>query len=308
MGVNANSAQSNQTLRLDSGRSLGYAEWGDASGFPLVHFHGSSSSRLEHPVQPEALEGVRLVTIDRPGHGLSDFQPERTLLDWPQDVAALTDHLGIERFAVSGWSAGGPYALACASRIPERLTAVGLVASFGPYDRPGATEGMDRFNKVALAMARHMPWSVTRQVTAVMGRAFAKDPEGAASRRFAAAPAPDQHALSDPRATDMLLASMVESFRAGSDGSAWEARLFTQPWGFRLQDISVPVALWHGDADVNSPLGNGEYLSRTIPDASLTVLPDEGHFFILKRWGEILRHLTGATRCERDGAVEGERE
>ena len=117
------SAGSNQTLRLESGRSLGYAEWGDASGFPLVHFHGSSSSRLEHPVQPEVLEGVRLVTIDRPGHGLSEFQPERTLLDWPRDVAALTDHLGIERFAVSGWSAGGPYALACAYRMPEQLHA-----------------------------------------------------------------------------------------------------------------------------------------------------------------------------------------
>ena len=290
-----NSTESNQTIRLEGGRSLGYAEWGNASGFPLVHFHGSSSSRLEHPVQQGVLAGVRLVTIDRPGHGLSDFQPERRLLDWPQDVAALADHLGIERFAVSGWSAGGPYAVACAYRIPERLTAVGLVSSFGPYDRPGATAGMDRFNKVALAMARRMPWAVTRRVTGVMGRAFAKDPEGAAGRRFASAPAPDQQALSDRRATDMLLASMVESFRAGSDGSAWEARLFTLPWGFRLQDIAVPVALWHGDADINSPVGTGEYLSRTIPHASLTVFPDEGHFFILKRWGEIIRHLTNAT-------------
>ena len=104
------SAESNQTFGLESGRSLGYAEWGDASGFPLVQFHGSSSSRLEHPVQQEVLEGVRLLTIDRPGHGLSEFQPDRTLLDWPHDVAALADHLGIERFAVSGWSAGGPYA------------------------------------------------------------------------------------------------------------------------------------------------------------------------------------------------------
>nr|MDJ0953854.1 alpha/beta hydrolase [Acidimicrobiia bacterium] len=238
---------------------------------------------------------VRLVTIDRPGHGLSSFQSERTLLDWPHDVAALADHLGIDRFAVSGWSAGGPYALACAYRIPERLAAVGLVSSFGPYDRPGATAGMDRFNKMALAMARRMPWPVMRCVTGVMGRAFAKDPEGAAGRRFASAPAPDRRVLSDRRATDMLLASMVESFRAGSDGSAWEARLLTLPWGFDLQDIAVPVALWHGDADVNSPLATATYLSRAIPDASLTVFPNEGHFFILKRWGEIIRHLTNAT-------------
>ena len=72
------SAKSRQTLELPGGRTLGYAEWGDPSGVPLFHFHGSSSSRLEHPLRPEDLEGVRMVTIDRPGHGLSDFQPGRT--------------------------------------------------------------------------------------------------------------------------------------------------------------------------------------------------------------------------------------
>ena len=287
--------ESSQTLRLEGGRALGYAEWGDASGFPLFHFHGSSSSRLERPVQPDVLSAVRLVTIDRPGHGLSDFQPDRALLDWPEDIATLADHLGIERFAVSGWSFGGPYALACASRIPERLTAVGLISSAGPYDRPAATAGMDRGNKVALAMARRMPWAVNRQLMRLMGRTFTKDPEGTSRRRFASMPACDRQALDDRKATDMLLASMVESFRAGSDGSAWELKLMTRPWGFRLQDIAIPVALWHGDADINSPIATGSYLSHTIPDASLTVLPGEGHFLILKHWGEIIRQLTLAT-------------
>ncbi len=287
------SAESSQTMRLEDGRTLGYAEWGDVSGVPLIHFHGSSSSRLERPLQAEALDGVRLVTIDRPGHGLSSFQPERTLLDWPQDVAALADHLGIDRFALSGWSAGGPYALACAYRIPERLTAVGLVSCVGPYDRPAATAGMDRFNKMALAMARRVPWVVFRRLMASMGRAFMKDPDGAAQRRFASSPDPDREAMSDPRAAEMLLASMVESFRAGSDGSAWEARLLTLRWGFDLRDVAVPVALWHGDADANSPFATATYLSRAIPNATLTAFPAEGHFFILKRWGEVIRQLTG---------------
>jgi pimeloyl-ACP methyl ester carboxylesterase len=128
-----------------------------------------------------------------------------------------------------------------------------------------------------------------------MGRAFTKDPGGTARRRFSSMPAADQQALRDPRATDMLIASMAESFRTGSDGSAWELRLMTHSWGFRLQDIAVPVALWHGDADINSPIATAAYLSDTIPDASLTVLPGEGHFLILKRWGEIIRQLTPAT-------------
>ena len=287
--------ESSQTLRLEDGRTLGYAEWGDPSGYPLLHFHGSSSSRLEHPVQKETLAGVRLVTVDRPGHGLSDFQPKRTLLEWPDDVAALANHLGIDRFAVSGWSFGGPYAMVCAYRIPERLTAVGLISSFGPPDQPAATAGMDRSNKMAFAMARRMPWAVNRQLMRMMGRTFTKDPEGTARRRFASLPASDQRALDDDQATDMLLASMVESLRPGSDGSAWELRLLTRPWGFRLQDIGIPVALWHGDADVNCPLATGRYLSHTIPDASMTVLPGEGHFLILKHWGDIIRQLTVAT-------------
>ena len=154
---------------------------------------------------------------------------------------------------------------------------------------------MDRSNKMALAVARRMPWAVNRQLMRMMGRTFTKDPEGNARRRFASMPASDQQALGDRQATDMLIASMVESFRAGSDGSAWELRLLTRPWAVRLQDIAIPVALWHGDADINSPLATGSYLSHTIPDASLTVLPDEGHFLILKHWGEIIRQLTLAT-------------
>jgi pimeloyl-ACP methyl ester carboxylesterase len=126
----------------------------------------------------------------------------------------------------------------------------------------------------------------------MMGRAFSKDPEGSVRRRFASLPASDRDALGGQQATDMLITSMVESFRAGSDGSAWDLRLLTRHWGFSLQDITVPVVLWHGDADTNSPLAAGSCLRDTIPDASLTVLPGEGHFLILKRWGEIIRQLT----------------
>ena len=175
--------------------------------------------------------------------------------------------------------------------MPERLTRVGLVSSFGPYDRPGATDGMDRMNKVSLFMAHRMPWAVIRWMTGKMEKAFAKDPEGTARRRFSSLPPPDQAALSDEHATDMLLASMTESFRPGAAGSAWEGRLLTRPWGFELEDVTVPVLMWQGDADVNCPLSTATHLSSAIPNASLTVLPDKGHFFILEQWGAIIREL-----------------
>ena len=281
-----------QKLTLKDGRTLAYAEWGDPDGSPVFHFHGSSSSRLEHPHLESFLAGVRLVTVDRPGHGMSDFQPRRRLSDWPKDVEALADHLGFDKFAVSGWSFGGPHALACAWAIPDRLTAAGLISSFAPYDRPDSTAGMARFNKIALWLARWMPFGFARQLMKIQGRALRSDPEKTAGRMLSSLPEADRAALSDPRAVEMLLPSMSEAYRNGADGAAWEGAMLTRPWGFQLQDIAIPVEIWHGEADANDPLQCAEYLRDNIPQAQATIFPKEGHFLILHRWGEILARLT----------------
>lgn len=282
-----------QTLTLSGGRTLGFAEWGDPDGRPVIHFHGSSSSRLEHPPLESSLVGVRLVTVDRPGHGLSSFQPKRQLLDWPKDVVALADQLNISRFAVSGWSFGGPYAMACARSIPDRLTAVGLISSFAPYDRPGSTAGMARFNKIALGLARWLPWQLGRQLMKMQGRALVNQPEKTARRMLSSLPETDRKVLDDPQGADVLLAAMSESYRNGADGAAWEGAMLVRPWGFHLEDIAIPVEIWHGEVDVNNPLQCAEYLRDTIPHTHATTFPGEGHFFVLKRWGEILAQLAG---------------
>jgi pimeloyl-ACP methyl ester carboxylesterase len=124
-----NQEHQNHPLRLADGRTLGYAAYGSPRGPAVLHFHAAGSSRLEHPVAHTAvtLPAVRLLVVDRPGHGLSSFQPRRTLLDWAVDVKQLADHLGLEQFSVTGWSAGGPYALACAFALPERVKAAALL-------------------------------------------------------------------------------------------------------------------------------------------------------------------------------------
>jgi pimeloyl-ACP methyl ester carboxylesterase len=237
------------------------------------------------------LSGVRLITVDRPGHGLSDFQADRQLLGWPDDVSALADHLAIEKFAVSGWSFGGPNALVCAHKIPERLTAVGVISSFAPYDRPNATAGAALFNKVSLGMARRMPWWFGRQFMKIQGRSIRNDPEGFARQIMSSVPESDQEILSDPRIKDVLLPSMSEAYRTSADGAAWEAYIMVRPWGFRLEEIKLAVHIWHGEVDVNNTLQFGEYLRDTIPNTHVNFLPGEGHFFIMKRWGEILETL-----------------
>jgi len=280
-------------IKLADGRKLGYAEYGAPNGKPVFHFHGSSSSRLEHPPDTNMLlnQDIRVITADRPGHGLSDFQHNRQLLDWPDDVTALADYLGIDKFAVTGWSFGGPHALACAYKIPKRLTAVGLISSFAPYNRPNSTTGMSRFNKLGLSLAHRLPFWLGKQFMKMQGNALRKNPEGAAKQILASVPESDQKVIQDIDTKAVLLPALSESFRNGADGQAWEAKTLVRSWGFRLQDIVIPVHIWHGEADVNNPLQSAEYIRDTIPTTHAKFYPSEGHFFIMKRWGEILMEL-----------------
>jgi pimeloyl-ACP methyl ester carboxylesterase len=115
--------RTNRTIRLRDGRRLGYAEWGDPDGRPLFYFHGWPGARVEGRLGDEAAraQGVRMIALDRPGMGLSDYQPRRTLVDWPDDVIQLAAAMGLDRFAVLGISGGGPYAAACAWKLSDRL-------------------------------------------------------------------------------------------------------------------------------------------------------------------------------------------
>src|SRR4030065_1994205 len=125
----------NQTIKLPDGRNLGYDEYGPPEGKPLLYFHGAPSSRLEWTIfSSQALAqklNLRVIGPDRPGIGLSDYQEGRRIRDWPKDVTALADSLGLERFAMLSYSMGGPYGLATAASIPQRLTKVGILSGPG---------------------------------------------------------------------------------------------------------------------------------------------------------------------------------
>src|SRR5947208_15844339 len=133
------------TITLTDGRRLAFTEWGDPDGKPLFLFHCAPFSRLFCPDEPATIAaGVRLVTVDRPGIGRSDVLEARSWGDWPADVVALADALGIDRFAVVGWSYGGNYAAACAALIPSRVTAAGA-ASPRPLPEYTAAERQDAY-------------------------------------------------------------------------------------------------------------------------------------------------------------------
>ena len=119
-----------QRLILKDGRTLGFAEYGDPKGEPMLEFHGCPSSRLEARNYDEAGKklGARVIGIDRPGFGISTYVKGYRTVDWPADVIEFADALGLNRFVVAGISSGSPYALACARFIPERLKGCAVVS------------------------------------------------------------------------------------------------------------------------------------------------------------------------------------
>jgi pimeloyl-ACP methyl ester carboxylesterase len=283
-----------QTIRLRDGRLLGYAEFGDPSGIPLIFCHGWGDSRLtRHPDDARtAARGIRLITVDRPGFGLSDFQPRRTLLDWPTDVAALADALDLDRFALLGHSGGGPHVLACAVALPDRLTAVGVACGFAPMDRPDALAGMSRQMQQGVGLFSRMPW-MARLLFASLPRQYRRNPERAFEQQFGhGLPDSDRAVLARPDVHANVLAGAVEALRPGSRGLAHEAPLFLgQAWGFRPEAIGIPVWLWYGDADSIVPLQMGRYLANAIPHSELTLYPGEGHMLHITHWDEIIGTL-----------------
>ena len=279
-----------QSIRLRDGRSLGFAEYGDPVGTPVFLFQGTPSTRLLHPDEGVTRSlGVRLLMLDRPGFGLSDFQPGRRLLDWPDDVAEVADLLGIQRFAVVGISGGGPYVAACAKKIPQRLTAAAISGGMGPTDVHGAMEGAPAQRRIGAFVARYAPWLVRPLLWLTSNPQ--RNPQRFFERNTAHNPSADQVLLAQPKVREMLTASYIEATRSGLRGYAWEVCIVAQPWGFRLEEISMEVQLWHGEEDTSTPLAMGQYMAEAMPRCRATFLPGEGHFLMFTHWGEILGAL-----------------
>lgn len=278
-------------VRLPDGRWLAYAEFGAPDGRPVFVFHGVPGSRLlMDDDRPIADAGLRMIAVDRPGIGRSDPQPNRTMLDWPRDIAALADTLGARTFAVAGGSGGGPYALACAHVLPDRVSRVVLAASMAPLDRPGALEGFAPSRRFAWWMLQHAP--LQRQITSWMqARLFRKEPTwmlGKMTRRMSEA---DRAAVMDAAVHDVLLGQLREAFRQGWRGVAQDFAVLTRPWGFALGEIRAPVDLWQGLDDENVPAAMGRYLAATLPNCRARFEPGGGHFGPLEMMDEILAVL-----------------
>lgn len=287
----------NQQYQLPHGRKLGYDEYGSPDGKPIFYLHGSPSSRLEVKlyVSEDLLQSlnVRLVAVDRPGMGRSDFQPNRALLDFPKDLLALADHLNIRRFSILAYSLGGPYGLACAYAIPERLTKVGIVSGAALFTEPELITNINEGTRKFLTMPREKPflsrlflWMMLDVMPRIAPKQFIA---GAA----AVLPEADRAVVSDPKIQKGFVNAVREAMRQGTRGGFHESLLAVTDYGFRLQEIQTPIKLWHGEADQNVPVAMARFVESAVPKCEAKFYPDEGHLSLFKKHAaEFIRALT----------------
>ena len=281
--------------QLKDGRRLGFAEFGDPQGQPVLFFHDLWGNRKQRHPDDDILHrlGLRLIGVDRPGYGLSTRKPERGIMDVVDDAMLLSKALKLETFAVLGYSAGGPYALALAYRFPQIVRRCAVVSSLPPLDNPRGYAAIAPIFARALQLAQGMEPALRM---ALRG-AFALDSQSDLGKRLReltlAMPAVDQRYLAENPALHEARRAMWEELRQnGSDILVDEMLTLIQPWNFHLQSIRVPVDIWWGGLDgFVAPLV-GRRMAALIPDARLEMIPQAGHLLIFSRWRAILQRLT----------------
>jgi pimeloyl-ACP methyl ester carboxylesterase len=274
---------SDQVLTLPDGRRLGYAEWGDPDGFPVLALHGTPGGRLERHPDPEVpvRAGVRLITYDRPGYGSSDRLPGRSVVDCVPDVEALVDHLGLASFSVTGASGGGPHALAVAARLGSRVVRARCMVGVAPFDADDLDffDGMDPLNVTEFSWALEgeavLAPELERELREMAER-VADDPSKLLGDDWALDDA-DRAVLARPDMADNIRESTADLVRGGVWGWVDDSMAFTRPWGFDLDEITVPVEVRYGAQDVLVPAAHGAWLARRVPGAIVVVEQAGGH-------------------------------
>ncbi len=271
-----------KTVITSDGRPLMFAEWGDPEGFPVFSLHGAPGSRFARFYDEGAYVdvGALVITYDRPGYGGSDRYPGRQMVDCAADVQAIADELGLDRFAVTGASVGGPHSLAVAGRLPERVTRAACAVGIAPFDTPDFNwfANMDALN------VREIQWAL--QGEDVLARELERESVHML-QQVAADPSTlfedwelseaDRVQVSKSDSQEVSRQTINEAFRPGVWGYVDDTLCLVRPWGFDVSEISVPTRVIYGLTDVLAPRQHGEWLARNVPNAQAIVDEHGGH-------------------------------
>ncbi|WP_067560632.1 alpha/beta fold hydrolase [Halofilum ochraceum] len=281
-------AGSDELIYRCDGRRVGWCEFGDPRGWPLVYCHGTPGSRLEGALfaRAAAARGIRIIAVDRPGYGDTAPLPERALGDEVGDIEALLDNLGVSRFDVLGFSGGGPYAMACGARQPERVRRLGLISSVAPFNRVGKEGMADGYRQLWELAESDLPAfeETFEAAIAASGDGYELLLGGASDS--------DREILQSNDVVDPYRRNLREAMRAGLAGMFGDVRALVAPWFFDVTEVRAPTFIWHGACDANAPVDMGRWLERNLPVARLIEWPGAAHFEVFRRPGEVLDGYT----------------
>ncbi len=283
---------SDLVVRLGPGRVVGYREAGDLQGRPLVWCHGGLSSSAEVVFLDAAARAnaVRVIAFDRPGIGDSSMFELGPVSRWADVVAACADELGLERFAVAGWSAGGPFALACARYLADRLDSVTLVATMSPVTDPARRKELGlRTDRVLLPLSIGHP-----ELARLVLEPYRVIPEPLLWRATVATAGEAERRALTPAVRPAFTAMLRRAVAHGTRGVVADYARVGSDWGFSLHEIDAAVRMLQGSADAMVPPSHAELVRASLPSASLRTLAGAGHFLPITHAEEIVRTVGGA--------------
>ncbi|KAF2434330.1 alpha/beta-hydrolase [Tothia fuscella] len=298
---------SSNTFTLPDGRKLGYAQYGSLTGKPILYCHGLPGSRIEATYHDDLGKsiGARIIAIDRPGHGWSTPNPNRTLLGFVRDIERLAEHLELEFYSVMGVSGGGPSALACAFALPaDKLKSVTIVVGLGPPDigmRGARWQNYAGFTWGYLYFPTPCKWFFQREPSGRLDLTEEQRAElllQAVSKPGAVPNEKDLVFLKDEDLLRMMMRSHSEAFTNGFDAVIQDGQLMCKDFGFRVEDIrpDLPVHLWYAEHDIYVPPNHGVVLKERLGERATLRMEDETHASIQVNFHEeILRELVEST-------------
>ncbi|GAB7142914.1 alpha/beta fold hydrolase [Mycobacterium riyadhense] len=281
-------------IAVGEGRQIGFAEFGAPQGRAVFWLHGTPGARRQIPTEARVYaehHHIRLIGVDRPGIGSSTPYQYETISAFADDLRTIADTLGIDNMAVVGLSGGGPYTLACAAGLPDRVVAAGVLGGVAPTCGPDAISGGLMTVGLWVAPLLRMGGSPLRLGASMLIRAARPVASPALDVYALLSPQADRHLLTRPELKAMFLDDLLNGSRKQLAAPFADVIAFARDWGFRLDEVKVPVRWWHGDHDHIIPFSHGEHVVSRLPDAELYHLPGESHLAGLGRGEEILATL-----------------
>ncbi|MCH9808369.1 MAG: alpha/beta hydrolase [Alphaproteobacteria bacterium] len=291
-------------VELVDGRRFGVAQFGAENGLPVLALHGAPASRLMFDIAdgPAKKSGLRLYCPERPGYGITPADSGATLKSRAQDLAAIADRLGLERFAVLGVSGGGPYAVALAGLLGDRVSGLALVSPMGPIaqfiaaeKRGEIADGLGQLGYGHRQFFLKLPRRRRLlQVQSYLGaKAFQAAPETSARLFACILSADDKRILSQPHVKSSQIGMTLEALRPGIEGGVSDLEIFARPWPVDFGDIHTPTIVWQGSEDRIVPVPVTRWLAGRLANCRLVELEGAGHFWVYDHVDDVLETLAG---------------